>query len=318
MAGTMAYHAQRGKSAPNTRPLPLLRRPGAADNRLWTMAHGSPHPLRPLRAVADDAVRTVVAAGAATRVALRAGLERAGLDIVAEGDTARGLVADAVRAGADACILDIAPGEREWAIRTLRTALPDTVIVLVEPDTADPDIAAALAAGASAFVTTPAAAPLAVTLALQGHAVVPTPTVAGLARRARWAQQPATPAQDTEDLTAREREVLDALRDGATTAEIAAGLGVSAVTVRRHLSGLRRKAGGSLINAPTDRDRTALTARELQVLRLAAAGRGNQAIADELFITASTVKNHLTRIMAKLGARNRTEAAVLAARQGHL
>jgi DNA-binding NarL/FixJ family response regulator len=257
-------------------------------------------------------VRTVVAAGAATRHALRAGLE-----LIAEGDTARGLVADAVRAGADACILDIAPGDREWAIRTLRTALPDTVIVLVEPDAADPDIAAALAAGASAFVTTPAAAPHAVTLALQGHAVVPTPTVAGLARRARWAQ-PAAPAEDTEDLTAREREVLDALRDGATTAEIATVLGVSAVTVRRHLSGLRRKAGGSLMTAPTDRDRTALTARELQVLRLAAAGRGNQAIADELFITASTVKNHLTRIMAKLGARNRTEAAVLAARQGDL
>jgi DNA-binding CsgD family transcriptional regulator len=120
------------------------------------------------------------------------------------------------------------------------------------------------------------------------------------------------------ELTAREREVLQGLREGATTAEIAGRLGLSAVTVRRHLSGVRRKGGGSLAPATPAADRATLSERELQVLRLAAAGRGNQAIADELYITPSTVKNHLTRIMAKLGARNRTEAAVLAARQGDL
>ena len=271
------------------------------------MAHGTPHSLRPLRAVGDDAPRAVVASGVAARRALLAGLQRYGLDVVSEGETARELVADAVRAAADVCILDVAAGDREWAVRSLRTTLPETIIVLIAPGAAGDEVAAAFAAGATAVVSAPAAAPHAVTLALQGHTVMPSPTPAP------------EPARETDgDLTTREREVLEALRGGATTAQIAAGLGLSAVTVRRHLSGLRRKAGGSLIAPPADRDRTALTERELQVLRLAAAGRGNQAIADELVITASTVKNHLTRIMATLGARNRTEAAVLAARQGDL
>jgi DNA-binding CsgD family transcriptional regulator len=57
-----------------------------------------------------------------------------------------------------------------------------------------------------------------------------------------------------------------------------------------------------------------LSVRELEVLSLVASGFANDEIAEQLVVTASTVKNHLARIMAKLGARNRTHAAVLAAR----
>ena len=61
-----------------------------------------------------------------------------------------------------------------------------------------------------------------------------------------------------------------------------------------------------------------LSERETEVLQLTALGMGNREIAEDLVITQSTVKNHLTSIMGKLGARNRTEAVMLATRDGYL
>ncbi|GAB2827483.1 response regulator transcription factor [Actinocorallia aurea] len=55
-----------------------------------------------------------------------------------------------------------------------------------------------------------------------------------------------------------------------------------------------------------------LTEREEQVLAAVARGRTNSEIADELYVTLSTVKTHVTHLMAKLGARNRVEIAIWA------
>ncbi len=60
----------------------------------------------------------------------------------------------------------------------------------------------------------------------------------------------------------------------------------------------------------------ALTARELEVLGMLAAGKSNQAIASELVVTLDTVKKHVSRIMDKLGADNRTEAVARARELG--
>ena len=51
-----------------------------------------------------------------------------------------------------------------------------------------------------------------------------------------------------------------------------------------------------------------LTAREVEILRLVAAGLRNQEIADQLFISLATVKRHITNAYGKLGVRHRTEA----------
>jgi LuxR family transcriptional regulator, maltose regulon positive regulatory protein len=51
-----------------------------------------------------------------------------------------------------------------------------------------------------------------------------------------------------------------------------------------------------------------LTAREREILRLLAAGATNRAIADELVVTVDTVKKHVSHVLGKLGAANRTEA----------
>ena len=56
----------------------------------------------------------------------------------------------------------------------------------------------------------------------------------------------------------------------------------------------------------------ALTARELEVLAMLAAGQSNQAIAGELVVTLDTVKKHVSHVMDKLGAANRTEAVARA------
>src|SRR6266851_812753 len=55
-----------------------------------------------------------------------------------------------------------------------------------------------------------------------------------------------------------------------------------------------------------------LTGRELEVLRLLAAGKSNQRIAHDLFVALDTVKKHVTHVLGKLGAANRTEAVARA------
>lgn len=69
--------------------------------------------------------------------------------------------------------------------------------------------------------------------------------------------------------------------------------------------------GTPVIDVPPDSE---LTARELEVLALLAQGHGNQAIAEKLFVSVTTVKTHLRNINLKLGAHNRTEAISIARR----
>jgi len=59
-----------------------------------------------------------------------------------------------------------------------------------------------------------------------------------------------------------------------------------------------------------------LTDRELEVLRLIAAGKSNQRIAHDLVVALDTVKKHVTHVLGKLGAANRTEAVARARQFG--
>jgi predicted ATPase/DNA-binding CsgD family transcriptional regulator len=81
------------------------------------------------------------------------------------------------------------------------------------------------------------------------------------------------------------------------------------------LAGLIQGALGER-STPTTAYPYALTARELDVLRLLAQGKSDREIAEALFIGARTVETHVSNLIAKLGVHNRTEAAALATREG--
>jgi len=59
-----------------------------------------------------------------------------------------------------------------------------------------------------------------------------------------------------------------------------------------------------------------LTEREVEVLRLIAGGLNNRDIADRLYLSEGTVRNHVSAILAKLGVSDRTQAAVIAMQHG--
>jgi DNA-binding NarL/FixJ family response regulator len=61
-----------------------------------------------------------------------------------------------------------------------------------------------------------------------------------------------------------------------------------------------------------------LSPREIQVLRLIASGNANKLIADQLSISEETVKSHVTNILSKLGANDRTHAVTIALKRGIL
>ena len=124
--------------------------------------------------------------------------------------------------------------------------------------------------------------------------------------------------------------VFDALRAGASgfllkdvTAErlfdavrvIAAGEALLAPAVTRRLISeftRMRPVSGTLPSAVLG----TLTPRETEVLRLVAEGMSNPEIARRLVVTEETVKTHVSRILAKLGLRDRTQAVVAAYESG--
>jgi DNA-binding NarL/FixJ family response regulator len=123
--------------------------------------------------------------------------------------------------------------------------------------------------------------------------------------------------------------VYDALQAGAS------GFLLKDTPPEQLADGIRAVAGGEALLAPTvtrrlieefarvGRQRAArppeleeLTPRELEVLRLLARGLSNAEIAQELVVSETTVKTHVTHVLGKLGLRDRVQAVVLAYESG--
>jgi DNA-binding NarL/FixJ family response regulator len=102
-------------------------------------------------------------------------------------------------------------------------------------------------------------------------------------------------------------------------AELADQLGAGPLRKQIGLLARRARLGLASGEAPHEEDRArrlGLTARELDVVRLVAAGHGNRQIATELFISPKTASVHVSNIIAKLGVSGRGEAAAAAHRLG--
>jgi len=125
-----------------------------------------------------------------------------------------------------------------------------------------------------------------------------------------------------------ERSVLDALIAGAcgyllkdaTIEEIAGGVraaaaGHSFVSPRVGHHVLERLRGQAGVDDGRGGE-IPLSERELEILRLVAEGCDNDDIAERLFLSPRTVKNHVSSILAKLQMDNRVQAAVYAVRKG--
>jgi DNA-binding NarL/FixJ family response regulator len=89
-------------------------------------------------------------------------------------------------------------------------------------------------------------------------------------------------------------------------------------TIRAVSEGHRRVQADVAMQIASHTADAALSARELEVLELIAAGHSNKAIGSRLSINEETVKGHVKNILAKLGARDRTHAATMAFRRGIL
>jgi DNA-binding NarL/FixJ family response regulator len=196
-------------------------------------------------------------------------LELGGFTIVAEVGSGDAAVKAAVAERPDACLLDLnMPGGAVAAAEAIRAKLPETVVLMLAARADANELIAAIYAGASGYLLKNMDArrlPPAVRSALSGEAAVPRALVARLLDEIREGAArhpvPILLGGRRVALTPRERQVLDLIKDEVPTREIAALLGVSQVTVRRHVSELLhklhardRKAAVALVNRQWDRD----------------------------------------------------------------
>lgn len=172
---------------------------------------------------------------------------------------------------------------------------------------------------------------------LAGHQVdvvlmdVRMPTMDGLAATARLTEREDAPRVIVLTTFDLDEYVLEAIRSGAS------GFLLKDAPPEEMLAAIRTVHRGDAVIAPSSTRRLlehlvtalpadvaspqhealgALTDREREVLVLMARGRSNTEIAAELFVAEATVKTHVGRILAKLGARDRVQAVVTAYETG--
>jgi DNA-binding NarL/FixJ family response regulator len=185
---------------------------------------------------------------AATRAGVKAALERAGFEVVAEEADAAGAVAAAQRETPEVVLLDIhMPGNGISAAADITQAQPDVAVVMLTVSRDDNDLFDALRAGALGYLlkdTDPDRLPHALRGVLAGEAALPRALVARVVdefrERGRRRRLPLVRQKGVE-LTSREWEVLELMREDLSTAEIAERLFISQVTVRSHIAAVLRK-----------------------------------------------------------------------------
>lgn len=187
-----------------------------------------------------------------TRLGIRIALEHGGVAVVAEAADARG-AARAVHANTvDVCLLDVGlPGGAIAATGEILRVAPHVRVIVLAARRSDEELLAALRAGAVGYLLKdipPASLVRAVHGVLNGEAALSRTLAARVVEELQT--RGGTRRVRTRDgavvtLSPREGVVLELLRRGLTTKQIAVRLGVSPVTVRRHLSSSIHRLGAA-------------------------------------------------------------------------
>lgn len=190
--------------------------------------------------------RILIADLPAIRLGVRIALEGA-VEVCAEAGDAAEAMRAAQREQPDISLIGLdLPGDGIVAIRGIHEVAPGGAVIALASSTDADDLLTCVHAGAVGYLPgSIAAASLrqAVGAVSAGEAAIPRALILVLLRELQRAA--------SNGLTSRETQVLDLLRRGRSTADIAALLGISAITVRRHISASMQKLGVE--------DRTALT-----------------------------------------------------------
>jgi DNA-binding NarL/FixJ family response regulator len=182
------------------------------------------------------------------RAGLAAALRRAGIEVVAEAASTTEAVTAATRLLPGVCVLDGSlPGGAISATKRIGALAPDTLVVVLGPGGDDELLVAAVRAGASGYLprsTSVRGLARALDAVLDGSAAITRAGVAALVRELRADGRQRSKINGAGvSLTEREARVADLLREGLGTREIADELGLSPITVRRHLGTVAQKVG---------------------------------------------------------------------------
>ena len=175
-----------------------------------------------------------------------------GFTVCGEAADAPAAVELAAREHPDVCLLDVnMPGWGVAAAWEIRSRLPETKLIMMTVSKAETDVLGSLRAGADGYLLKDMdfrGLPRAIRSVLAGEVSVPRELVGlvveGLRDNAPRRREVLSDGV-TGRLTSREWQVLDLLRQDFSTAAIASRLGVSPVTVRRHINEMLKKYGVS-------------------------------------------------------------------------
>ncbi len=247
------------------------------------------HPSEPARIViADD--------HPLFRSALRTLLEQSSTDVevVAEANDGQEALELSRRLKPDLVLMDmIMPGmDGMEATRAIKAELPQTIVLVMTASESFEHLAEALRAGAGGYILKTASTQQiteAIHKVLDGELALDQEVAMRLILHLTKDRRERQEEQEEEEST------VGLVRQGPTTQE------------------------RQMPTPPADDlESRALSPREVEVLRLMAQGHTNQEIAKELLLSTSTVKNHVQRILSKLGASDRTQAAIIAIEIGLL
>lgn len=184
---------------------------------------------------------------APTRAGVRSALERAGWEVVAEAADGIQAVELARETKPDVCLLDITmPGHGIRAAGTISNELADVAIVMLTASREDRDLFDALRAGAVGYLLKdmdPERLGAALEGVLAGEAALPRQLMTRVVEefRGRDKRRSVLNRPKGPRLTAREFEVLDLLRLGLSTEDVAMRLFISPVTVRGYVATALKK-----------------------------------------------------------------------------